>query len=104
MKLPQATLTTARQLQEFDIWITPSLGEIKDTPQFVAALEAAVRTFDLLAAATNDFASEADIDQNRIADSIVAEISGKETEAGAILKDLAQVLFLVTGKSCIGSA
>ena len=34
MKLPIGVLTTQQQLEEFDIWVTASLGEIRDTDRF----------------------------------------------------------------------
>jgi len=34
MKLPIPPRNLARDLSEFDIWITPSLGDIADTDKF----------------------------------------------------------------------
>ncbi len=31
MKLPAVTLTTEQKLREFDVWITPYLGDIRET-------------------------------------------------------------------------
>ena len=48
--------TTARRdqkLQEFDIWVTPSLGEISDSAKFKDELSKVIRMFDVLEEATN---------------------------------------------------
>ena len=54
MKLPIPALTLAEQLAEFDVWITPSLGEIKDTDKFRQQLDGVVRVFEILDEATHD--------------------------------------------------
>lgn len=57
MKLPIPALSLQEQLQEFDVWITPSLGEIRDTARFKQELDRITAVFDALARATNNFAS-----------------------------------------------
>lgn len=100
MKLPLATLTTAQKLEEFDVWITPYLGDIRQTRQFTNTLNAIVRAFDRLCEATRDFANEADITHGRLADSLVTLFKGKaRADVLRILLDLTSVLFLITGKS-----
>ena len=44
MKLPLPTLDLATQLVEFDVWITPSLGEVRETERFRDELSAVVQT------------------------------------------------------------
>jgi len=34
MKLPSCNLDLETELSEFDVWITPSTGEIRDTDRF----------------------------------------------------------------------
>jgi hypothetical protein len=100
MKLPTATLTTAQKLEEFDIWITPTLGDIRETRQYKNTLAAIVRAFDRLCEATGDFASEAELSHVRLADNLVQLFAGKtRDDVERILNDLASVLFLITGKS-----
>jgi len=100
MKLPDASLTTDQKMQEFDVWITPSIGDIRQTRQFTNTLAAIVRAFDRLCEATKDFASEADITHARLAESLVALFAGKSRqEVLRILLDITSVLFLITGKS-----
>lgn len=100
MKLPTASLTTDEKLREFDVWITPSLGDIRQTPQFSNTLGAIVRAFDRLSEATTGFASEAELNHSHLADNLVALFTGKmREEVLRILMDLASVLYLITGKS-----
>ena len=100
MQLPRRPLTLPEQLAEFDVWITASLGEIRDTDKFREQMDAVVGTFDAMCAATANFKKEKDCEPTRIADSFVDLIKGKSAdEAGGVLESLAAVLFLVTGKS-----
>jgi hypothetical protein len=100
MKLPHAQLDLETALAEFDVWITPSTGEIRDTGRFRSEMEAVVVVFELLSGATNGFADPRDCDPAAIADTISAAIANKSREsAHSILSHLASVLFLVTGKS-----
>jgi len=100
MKLPATTLTTEQKLREFDIWITPYLGDIRGTTQFKSTLAAIVRAFDRLCQATKDFASESELNHVQLADNLVKLFAGKDrAEVLTILTDLASVLFLITGKS-----
>ena len=48
MKLPLRKLKLTDQLDEFDIWITPSLGEIVDTDKFKEEMRLVSSTFDSL--------------------------------------------------------
>src|ERR1700736_331875 len=100
MKLPPVTLSTAQKLQEFDVWITPYLGDIRQTRHFSNTLAPIVRAFDRLCEATRDFAKEADITHGRLADNLVTLFGGKaRADVLRILLDLNSVLFLITGKS-----
>lgn len=100
MKLPNVALDLTTVLAEFDVWITPSLGEIRDTERFREELEKIVRVFDALAAATGDFQDVAHCSATAIADTIVRLVSEVDVqESYKLLEALAAVLFLVTGKS-----
>ena len=100
MKLPEANLDVAAMLAEFDVWITPSLGEIRDTQRFDDEMETVVRVFEAMSDATMGFANPATSQPDAIADLFV-ELSGTldEEKACELLGGLASVLFLVTGKS-----
>lgn len=39
MKINDYNATLDEKMSEFDMWVTPSLGEIRDTPQFRVNLE-----------------------------------------------------------------
>jgi len=101
MKLPASPLDVKAALQEFDVWITPTLGEIRDTDRFKQQLELVADIFDALGKATKNFERVETCDPKSIASTFVSlirdqgEVSGAKTKLGA----LASVLFLVTGKS-----
>lgn len=100
MKLPITTMPLASQLLEFDVWITPFLGGIRDTERFKVQMEAVVRTFEAIGEATEKFKDVKDCRPSAIADTYVKLTTDKdEAQAGTILEALAAVLFLVTGKS-----
>jgi hypothetical protein len=100
MKLPKVTLNIGTKLREFDVWITPSLGEIRDTEQFRKELEAVVQTFERLGDATGKFASPEQCKPNEIADAFIKSANELAfPDASAYLGELASLLFLVTGKS-----
>jgi hypothetical protein len=100
MKLPLPTLDLASQLLEFDVWITPSLGEIRDTERFRNQLGAVARIFEALGTASQQFKDVKNCQPSVIADVFVGLTKGLPAD-GALetLQSLASVLFLVTGKS-----
>lgn len=60
MKLRDYSATLEEKMSEFDLWITPTLGEIRDTAQFLVNLTALKRGFDYLDSITNHFNSYVD--------------------------------------------
>jgi len=100
MKLPLPTLDLTTQLVEFDVWITPSLGEIRDTERFRDELRVVVQTFESLGIASQQFKDVKDCRPSVIADVFVGLTKGVPTDRALVmLQSLASVLFLVTGKS-----
>jgi hypothetical protein len=100
MKLPKLELDTETKLREFDVWITPSLGEIKDTTKFKTELAGIAETFEIMGRATGNFADPDHCTPAAISDAFIKHACGSGfTEAAAVLDRLAAVLFLVTGKS-----
>jgi hypothetical protein len=110
MKLPVPALDIATQLLEFDMWITPSLGEIRDTERFRQELDTIAAIFDAMGVATNNFENLQDCAPTSLAEIFVKLASSKaqqqEKEPGTNKKNvqklfeaLASVLFLVSGKS-----
>lgn len=100
MRLPTINLNLENQLKEFDIWITPSLGEIQDTERFQKVMDDVVKIFESLSTATDNFDQIDSCDAILIANTFIQLIEGKEKkEVRKDLEALATVLFLVTGKS-----
>lgn len=58
MRLPAPNDFTQSQLEEFDVWITPSLGEIVDTDRFKEEMALVSDAFETLGRATSEFESE----------------------------------------------
>ena len=100
MKLPIPDPNLQRDLKEFDIWITPSLGEIPDTEKFKEELARVTRTFEELGQATNNFQDEHRCTPGAIAQSFAQLANGRsDAEQAELFKCLASTLYLVTGKS-----
>lgn len=100
MLLPKVQDTVASQLSEFDVWITPSLGEIADTDRFKEELELVSLAFDTIGKATKNFDSVDRCHPDSIAETLAQILHRKsETERDEILRSLASALFSVTGKS-----
>ena len=53
MKLQTYDETLEEKMSEFDIWVTPSLGEIRDMPQFKVNLDSMKSGFDYMAQVTS---------------------------------------------------
>lgn len=87
-------------MSEFDIWVTPSLGEIREMPQFSTNLDSMQYGFDIMASITNDFDDIKNCTAAFIAKNAIALISNKtEPEKKDILNAIYGVLLLVTGKT-----
>lgn len=100
MKLPIVELSLSEQLAEFDMWITPSLGDIRDTTRFQNEMATVVQVIETMGSATAEFADAAHCRPAAIAERFVQDIQAiTEAEAQVRLTALASVLFLVTGKS-----
>lgn len=100
MKLPIPPRDLQRDLKEFDIWITPSLGEITDTDKFKEELARVTRIFEELGQATGNFQDERNCAPSAIAQTFAQLANGQtEAERAELFKSLASTLYLVTGKS-----
>lgn len=100
MKLPIPAPDLQRDLKEFDIWITPSLGEITDTDKFKEELARVTRIFEELGQATGYFQDERHCAPGAIAQTFAQLANGRpEAERAELFKSLASTLYLVTGKS-----
>ena len=100
MKIPKTTLTVESKLREFDVWITPSLGDIRDTTQFQNELASIAETFELLGLANGNFADPKQCKPKEIAAAFIQHVNrlGFQDAADSLVQ-LASILFLVTGKS-----
>lgn len=100
MKLPYPLLSLADALAEFDIWITPSTGEIRDTERFQQELDRVTKVFEVIAKATSDYRDIDHCAPAAIAKTVASTVAGKSVaETVEFLESFAAVLFLVTGKS-----
>ncbi len=85
---------------EFDEWITPTLGEIKDSGKFSSERQQICEALDSLASKTRCFATVEDSVPEKIAESVIGHIAGKSLDDSAcLLQGVFSLLFLVTGKS-----
>lgn len=90
MKLPIPTRELQRDLSEFDVWITPSLGEITDTEKFKDELARVTRIFEELGQATSNFQDERHCQPGAIAQTFAHIGNGKSADERAdLLKSLA---------------
>ena len=100
MKLRHYDESLEEKISEFDIWVTPSLGEIRDMPQFKVNLNGMKRGFDYMAQITNNFDSISSCSSSALAHNTVNLILGQnEEEKRTILNCICGVLLLVTGKT-----
>ncbi|NIM15552.1 MAG: hypothetical protein GTO45_26530 [Candidatus Aminicenantes bacterium] len=100
MNLPDKDISLNESLEEFDIWITSSLGEIVDTDRFKEEMRLVSGAFDIIGAATDTFSNPALCRPDSMADTLASLIAEKPVEERKkILSSLASTLFVVTGKS-----
>jgi hypothetical protein len=89
MKLPHPAKDLQRDLKEFDIWITPALGEITDTDKFKEELARVARIFEEVGQATSNFQDVRHCEPNAIAKTFVRLATGKsEQERAELFKSL----------------
>ncbi|MBL7221101.1 MAG: hypothetical protein ISS69_13370 [Phycisphaerae bacterium] len=100
MKLDTQAMELPAVLSEFDVWITPSLGDIRDTDRFREEMTKVVSVFEVLAQTTKQFSKPKDCTPQAISQAVASLLRDiTPEEALAQLVSLAAVLFLVTGKS-----
>lgn len=100
MKINDYNATLDEKMSEFDMWVTPSLGEIRDTPQFRINLEQLKKGFDYIADITENFADVSHCSSSALAANVLRYLSGKDDDiAKEILDNICNVLLLATGKT-----
>ena len=100
MKIKNYVATLQEKMSEFDMWVTPSLGEIRDTPQFKTNLEQLKTGFDKIAEITDDFSSISLCAASALARNAIQHIREySESETKLFLDNICNVLLLATGKT-----
>lgn len=100
MKIKDYAASLQEKMSEFDMWVTPSLGEIRDTPQFKMNLNQLKTGFDQTAEITDNFSSIALCAASSLAEHAIQYISElSESETRSFLDNVCNVLLLATGKT-----
>lgn len=100
MRIRNYTATLNQKMSEFDMWVTPSLGEIRDTPQFKSNLEQLMQGFDYLSEITEEFSDVKCCSSAALTSSMLNYLSGKNSHiVKKILDNICNVLLLTTGKT-----
>ncbi len=100
MKLKTYDADLDEKLSEFDFWITPSLGEIREAEQFKVDLQKIINGFDGVALLSNDFRDIQLCSANNLAEKLIPIINDKEmAEATSFLESICGVLYFATGKT-----
>lgn len=100
MKLQSATQNRDEMFNEFDLWITPTLIEIKDTNKYKDELVNTKFLLELIGTETDNFAEIDDLDAAAIVDAVLSAANRKNgKERADLIDNTASLLFLVTGKS-----
>lgn len=100
MKLKSYEASLDEKMSEFDIWVTPSLGEIRDTPQFKEDLASLKYGFDLLSQITDNFADYRRCSSSALSNNTIEYIRLRPRDiAMNILNSIWNVLLLATGKT-----
>lgn len=98
MRLRNYPQSIAEQLHEFDAWITPSLGELKDTDQFKKTRGKIAEIIEILGSSTDGFNGE--LNSQVLSESVlIFTQENAERSATEIIETFLSFLFLVTGKS-----
>ena len=97
MRIPSYKSRLDEQMTEFDTWVTPSLGEIKDSPEFKQILSELEKGFDFLCLYTENFKNIAQCSGVHIASLAIQDSSLADFPSR--LSSIIQVLLLSTGKS-----
>lgn len=89
------------RFDEFDLWITPKLAEIKDTDKYTDELDSIISWLNILGGRTNKFEKLSDLTTESFTDSILDRISSLSdpNDIEREISSAASLMFLVTGKS-----
>lgn len=98
MKLNKHKYTEKERLSEFDRWITPSLGDIKDSIEFINILTGLEDGFNSLSNYTCGFSSLEACSSYHIAENIISSLS-KISGIQSHLANVFNAILLSTGKT-----
>ena len=98
MRLTKHKYTEKEKLSEFDRWITPSLGDIKDCIEFKNILAELEDGFNSLSIYTNGFSALETCSSYHIAESIIFHI-GQVHDIQSHLANVFNAILLSTGKT-----
>ena len=100
MKIREYSATLEEKMSEFDMWVTPSLGEIRDTMQFQENLVELQRGFDYVAQIANGFEELSQCAPQRLAENALRCINEQSEETALkVLDAICNVLLLASGKT-----
>ena len=100
MKLVNYKESLEEKMSEFDIWVTPSLGETRDMPQFSANLESMKHGFDIMTDLTSNFNSLENCTASYISHNAISRTETlNDDKIIENLNAIYGVLLLVTGKT-----
>ena len=100
MKLKTYDAGLEEKLSEFDFWITPSLGEIREAEQFKVDLQKIINGFDSVALLSSNFRDIQLCSANNLAEKLIPVINDKGiAEATSFLESICGVLYFATGKT-----
>lgn len=100
MKLKDYQLSLQEKMDEFDAWVTPSLGEISDAESFKLSCEKIKEGFGYLSDLTNGFESVESCGAQNIAERLFNYLKDKDKpQRQLIIESVVNVLFMCTGKT-----
>lgn len=100
MRIKNYTASLQEKMSEFDLWVTPTLGEIRDTPQFKICLDNLKTGFDQIATITEDFTNISLCTASSLTKKIIECTRNlSEDEAQSFVENICGVLLLATGKT-----
>lgn len=93
MKLQDYTETLQEKMSEFDIWVTPSLGEIRDMPQVQTNFDNIKQGFTIIAELTDDFKKIENCSSSNLPNKLVEYLSDNLCENEKVINSVCNVLF-----------
>ena len=100
MKLFAIQSIIEEKLSEFDLWVTPSLGDIRDSKEFIDVLLEIQSGIEIISKITDHYHSVETCSAHFISNKLITIIEPlSKDDAIRLLSNIISVLFLVTGKT-----